>query len=125
LFVIGVVPAAHLVITIINGLQGFRGFDDDISQQQIGFIVRATSYVLDVPVSQLAPVVRGNKDDLPSKSRGWPIVTAIPSNDAMARSLNTSSGVRRTMTFLCHLGQAQAALWRHTPAHQSLRSGRP
>jgi hypothetical protein len=88
--------AADLVITIINGLQGFRGFDDDISQQQIGFIVRATSYVLDVPVSQLAPVIRGNKDDLPSKSRGWPIVTAIPSNDAMARSLNTSSvsGVR-------------------------------
>ncbi|SYV79247.1 Uncharacterised protein [Klebsiella pneumoniae] len=67
MFVIGVVPAADLVITIINGLQGFRGFDDDISQQQIGFIVRATSYVLDVPVSQLAPVIRGNKDDLPVK----------------------------------------------------------
>ena len=67
MFVIGVVPAADLVITIINGLQGFRGFDDDISQQQIGFIVRATPYVLDVPVSQLAPVIRGNKDDLPVK----------------------------------------------------------
>jgi hypothetical protein len=78
LFVIGVVPAAYLVITIINGLQGFRGFDDDISQQQIGFIVRATSYVLDVPVSQLAPVVRVTKMICPSKSRGWPIVTAMP-----------------------------------------------
>jgi hypothetical protein len=124
LFVIGVVPAAHLVITIINGLQGFRGFDDDISQQQIGFIVRAASYVLDAR-EQLAPVVRVTKMICPSKSRGWPIVTAMPSNDAMARSLNTSSSIRRTMTFLCHLGQAQAALWRHTPAHQSLRSGRP
>jgi hypothetical protein len=36
LFVIGVIPAADLVITIINGLKAFRAFDDDVSQQQIG-----------------------------------------------------------------------------------------
>jgi hypothetical protein len=63
LFVIGVVPAAHLVITIINGLKA-SGVLTMTSASSRSDYRPAAPDVLNVSVSQLAPVLRRDKNDV-------------------------------------------------------------
>jgi hypothetical protein len=98
LFVIGVVTAAHLVITIINRLKA-SGLLTMTSASSRSDYRPAASDVLNVSVSQLAPVLRRDKNDVAVE------ISRVTDSDGHTfkrrhcRSLNTSSGVRRTMIF--------------------------
>jgi hypothetical protein len=96
LSVICVVTAAHLVVTVFHRLDGFWCFYDDISQKQIGLLTTAASDVLNVSVCQLPPVGWRDKNDVAVEVFRVTDGDSHTSKEAIVRSLNTSSGVRRT-----------------------------